>query len=168
VERFAAKHGTDAGVVRAWVANSKHRRDWAAQTIRRVLLDANPRATLAVWGLAYKENTHSIKNSPSLATIGQLGGAKICAHDPSVPQASVANLPIERVDDPLKALQGAEALLILTPWPQYKKIPAEQIAAALKGRIVIDPYSVLDLKASERTHLLHHTLGRPVLGQQTA
>jgi UDPglucose 6-dehydrogenase len=168
VERFAAKHGTDAGVVRAWVANSRHRRDWAAQTIRRVLLDANPKATLAVWGLAYKENTHSIKNSPSLATIGQLGGAKICAHDPSVPQASVANLPIERVDDPLKALQGAEALLILTPWPQYKKILAEQIAAALKGRIVIDPYSVLDLKASERTHLLHHTLGRPVLGQQTA
>jgi UDPglucose 6-dehydrogenase len=168
VERFAAKHNTDAGVVRAWVNNSRHRRDWAAQTIRRVLLDANPKAMLAVWGLAYKENTHSIKNSPSLATIAQLGGAKVRAHDPSVPQTSVANLPLERVDDPLKALQGADALLILTPWPQYKKIPAEQIAAALKGRIVIDPYSVLDLKASERTDLLHHTLGRPVLGQQTA
>jgi UDPglucose 6-dehydrogenase len=168
VERFAAKHHTDAGVVRAWVANSRHRRDWAAQTIRRVLLDANPKATLAVWGLAYKENTHSIKNSPSLATIAQLGGAKVRAHDPSVPQISVASLPIERIDDPLKALHGADALLILTPWPQYKKIPVEQIAAALKGRVVIDPYSVLDLKASEHTHLLHHTLGRPVLGRQTA
>src|SRR4029079_1307298 len=53
VERFAAKHHTDAGVVRAWVTTSRHRRDWAAQTIRRVLLDANPKATLAVWGLAY-------------------------------------------------------------------------------------------------------------------
>lgn len=167
VERFAARHGTDAGVVRAWVANSRHRRDWAAQTIRRVLLDAQPGATLAVWGLAYKENTHSIKNSPSLATIAQLGPAKVRAHDPSVPQAAVASLPIERVDDPIEALRGADALLILTPWPQYKTIPAEQIASALKGRIVIDPYSVLDLKASERTPLLHYTLGRPVLGRQS-
>src|SRR5262245_27219724 len=68
VERFAAQHGTDAGVVRAWRANSRHRLDWALRTIKKALLDGKPDATVAVWGLAYKENTHSVKNSPSLAT----------------------------------------------------------------------------------------------------
>src|SRR6185295_14847149 len=64
VIRLAQATGSDAGVVRAWLANSRHRRDWAARTIKRVLLDANPEATVAVWGLAYKENTDSVKNSP--------------------------------------------------------------------------------------------------------
>src|SRR5262249_25556038 len=49
-ERLAAAHGTDCGIVRAWTANSRHRRDWAARTIRAVLLDAKPNATVAVWG----------------------------------------------------------------------------------------------------------------------
>ena len=74
VERLAAAHNTDAGIVRAWQANSRHRRDWAVRTIRAALLDAEPDAVVAVWGLAYKENTHSVKNSPSLATIAQLPG----------------------------------------------------------------------------------------------
>ena len=65
VERLAAEHSTDASIVRAWTHNSRHRRDWAARTIRTALLNSKPEATIAVWGLAYKENTHSIKNSPS-------------------------------------------------------------------------------------------------------
>jgi UDPglucose 6-dehydrogenase len=164
IERLAREHGTDATVVRAWLANSRHRRGWAARTIRRALLDKKPNAKIGVWGLAYKENTHSVKNSPSLATITQLVGAKIRAHDPWVPQAAVADLPIERTEDPLSAARGADALMILTPWPEYRRIAPEQIAAALDGRIVIDPYSVLDLKATQAAGLMHYTLGRPVRG----
>jgi hypothetical protein len=58
--------------------------DWAARRIKKILLDENPAAVIAVWGLAYKENTHSTKNSPSLATIEQLGSAKLRLHDPVV------------------------------------------------------------------------------------
>ena len=93
VERLAAEHSTDASIVRAWIHNSRHRRDWAARTIRTALLDSKPEARIAVWGLAYKENTHSIKNSPSLATIAQLKGARVQAHDPSVQDFSYQ--PIE-------------------------------------------------------------------------
>ena len=88
VERLAVAHNTDAGIVRAWLANSRHRRDWAARTIRTALLDAKPDAVIAVWGLAYKENTHSVKNSPSLATIAQLPGTKLRLHDPLVPASA--------------------------------------------------------------------------------
>ena len=160
VERLAAEHGTDASIVRAWLANSRHRRDWAARTIKRTLLEKKPNAKIAVWGLAYKENTHSIKNSPSLATIAQLKEAKICAHDPSVTSEAVAHLSIERSNDAIETARGADALMILTPWPQYRTIKPEQIAASLSGRIVIDPYAVLDAKAAQRAGLQHHTLGR--------
>jgi UDPglucose 6-dehydrogenase len=152
VIRLAGELGTDAGVVKAWVANSRHRRDWAARRIRELLLDANPQASVAVWGLAYKENTHSVKNSPSLATIAQLKGAALRLHDPVVPGSTAK--------DPLEVARGADALMILTPWPQYREIGPAQIAAAMRGRIVLDPYGVLDPKAAAAAGLRLHTLGR--------
>lgn len=160
---FADRHGTDAGVVRAWIANSRHRRDWAASTIRAVLLDANPGATVAVWGLAYKENTHSVKNSPALATLTQLPGVKLRLHDPLVPASAAAHTTAQGVPDPLAALNGADALMILTPWPQYRAIEPVAIAAAMRGRIVLDPYGVLDLGAAMAAGLDLYTLGRPPL-----
>jgi UDPglucose 6-dehydrogenase len=164
VERLAAEHGTDVSIVRAWLENSRHRRDWAARAIRRAVLDTKPDATVGVWGLAYKENTHSTKNSPSLATIAQLGGAKIRAHDPAVSAAALAGLAIERADDPLQAARDADALMILTPWPQYRDIAPALIAAAMRGQVVIDPYDVLDPTASQRARLVRYTLGRDVSG----
>jgi len=152
VMRFAEQHGTDAGVVAAWVKNSAHRRNWAAQTIKAVLLDSKPDAVVAVWGLAYKENTHSVKNSPSLATIAQLKDAKLRTHDPVVPSATAK--------DPLDAARGADALMILTPWPEYRAIAPADIARVMRGRIVLDPYAVLDRAGARAAGLQLHALGR--------
>lgn len=158
---FAETHGTDAGIVRAWIANSRHRRDWAARTIAKVLLEAKPDATLAVWGLAYKENTHSVKNSPSLATIAQLPpSVRLRLHDPAVAPNVVARAGATGCTDPLTALDGADALLILTPWPEYRTVAPTDIARRLEGRIVLDPYAVLDAVKTEAAGLSYHTLGR--------
>lgn len=161
VIQFSERYGTDAGVVKAWVANSRHRRDWAASTIRSVVLDSNPKATIAVWGLAYKENTHSTKNSPSLATLDQLRGTSLRLHDPVVPTSVAKDSKAVGLDDPVQAAAGADALMILTPWPQYRGIAPKQIAASMRGRVVIDPYAVLDAKAAASAGLDIYTLGRP-------
>ena len=163
---FADRLGTDAGVVRAWIANSRHRRDWAARTIRSALLDAHPEAQVAVWGLAYKENTHSVKNSPSLATIAQLPGAHLRLHDPLVPASAAGHAGAQGAPDALAAATGADALMILTPWPQYRAIAPDAIAKVMRGRLVLDPYGVLDLKAAVKAGLELHTLGRPPLSSQ--
>lgn len=152
--------GSDAGVVRAWVANSRHRRDWAARTILRVLLEKNPQATVAVWGLAYKENTHSVKNSPSLATLRQLPEAQLVLHDPVVPASAAGHAKAVGAAGPLEAAAGADALMILTPWPQYKGIAPAAVAKAMRGKIVLDPYGVLDGQAARSAGLEYHTLGR--------
>jgi len=160
VARFAEEHGTDAGVVKAWVANSRHRRDWAARTIRSFVLDDRPDAVVGVWGLAYKENTHSIKNSPSLATIAQLAGTTLRLHDPVVPASAARHAKAVAASDALDAAKGADALMILTPWPEYRQVDPVRLAAAMRGRIVLDPYAVLDAKAAVAAGLEVHTLGR--------
>ena len=160
VIRMSDASGADSDVVKAWVSNSRHRRDWAARTIKKVLLDKNPNATVAVWGLAYKENTHSIKNSPSIATISQLPGADLVLHDPVVKASAAGHDKAREADDPLAALSGADALMILTPWPAFREIAPQAIADGLAGKIVLDPYAVLDVQDARRAGLDYHTLGR--------
>jgi UDPglucose 6-dehydrogenase len=159
--RLATAHDTDAGVVEAWIKNSRHRRDWVVHTVRSALLERKPQATLAIWGLAYKENTHSVKNSPSLATIAQLPDAQLRVHDPVVPASAVRHAHVAGCADALDAARGADALLIMTPWPLYRDIAPAKVAEALAGRIVIDPYGVLNRDAAEAAGLAYYTLGRP-------
>lgn len=161
VVRLGDIQGSDTGVVRSWIANSRHRKQWAADTLRREVLAAHPDATIAVWGLAYKENTASVKNSPSLATIAALPDARLVLHDPVVPDSAVTHARATRAADPLAALDGADALMILTPWPQYRSIEAAAVAARMRGRIVLDPFAVIDPVAARRAGLQRLTLGAP-------
>jgi UDPglucose 6-dehydrogenase len=168
VVRFADRIGSDAGVVKAWIANSQHRRNWAVRTIREATLAQNPGATVAVWGLAYKENTASIKNSPSIATIKALPDVKLVLHDPVVKPSLAQQPKAVGAPDALSALKGADALMILTPWQDYRTIAPANIAAAMRGRVVLDPYAVLDTSAAHAAGLLLYTLGRAPMAEKPA
>jgi UDPglucose 6-dehydrogenase len=157
---------TDVGVVKAWLANSAHRKDWSWQVLRdQVLRDhalkANPSTKIAVLGLAYKENTHSTKNSPSLALLEHLRGMSVKVHDPVV-SAAVAPWTTGAAD-PLAAAAGADVLVIATPWPQYRDLKPADLARVMRGRAVLDPYRVLDGHACAAAGLTYHTLGMPPL-----
>ena len=156
----ATAHGTDADVVRAWLANSATAGTGPADAQAQALL-AKPDAAVAVLGLAYKENTHSTKNSPSLALLEHLPGDGCVVHDPVVP--AIAAPCAQRRRDPLGRGRGADALVILTPWPQYRDINPARLAQAMRGRIVLDPYRVLDGRGVRRgarlLHARHAALG---------
>ena len=158
VMRLGAGHGTDTGIVKAWVANSAWRKGWAARTLKARVLDANQGARIAVLGLAYKQDTHSTKNSPSLALLAELAGADVCVHDPVVP-AGAAPIPVSAGADPIATVRGADALCIMTPWPAYRSIDPAEVAAAMRGRVVIDPYRVLDPERARASRLDWITLG---------
>lgn len=157
---------TDISVIKAWLANSTHRKEWTWQTLREHVLQdhtakGNPPAKIAVLGLAYKENTHSTKNSPSLALLQHLRGMSVTVHDPVVP-AAIAPWTTGKAD-PLAAAAGADALVIATPWPQYRALAPVELARVMKGRTVLDPYRVLDGRACAAAGLTYHTLGMPPL-----
>jgi len=157
---FAEQYGTDAGVMHAWIANSRHRKNWAAQTLREVLLGKQKDAVVAVWGLAYKENTHSTKNSPAIAAISQLQGSRLRVFDPIVPWNPAWHPRTEICTSALDAIEGVDALLIMTPWPEFRNISPAEIAQRMKGRLVLDPYALLQRDPAERLGFELHSLGR--------
>ncbi|MFC3674864.1 nucleotide sugar dehydrogenase [Ferrovibrio xuzhouensis] len=154
---LAERSGTDSGVIRAFIANSRHRAGWARAEARRVLAGTGGR--IAIWGLAYKENTHSIKNSPSLATIAGLQDIPLTVHDPVVPASVVDHPRVKHAETPLDALEGADLLLIMTPWAQYRGIAPAEIAARMAGKVVIDPFRVLGGSEAAAAGLDYRTLG---------
>lgn len=159
VRQLAARHGTDDGIIAAWQANSLHRRDWVLHRVQRELLDNNSNPLIAVWGLAYKQDTHSVKNSPSIELLRALSHCRIQAHDPAA-TISPAEFPHVKIcSDPLDALIEADALLVMTPWQKYSAIPAAEITARLKGRLVIDPHATLKEQDCRRLGLNYHRLG---------
>jgi UDPglucose 6-dehydrogenase len=159
VQQLAAMSGADAGVVAAWVANSVHRRRWPLDVLQRTVLAKMPNAQIGVMGLAYKQDTHSIKNSAAVALVDDLPEASILAYDPIVAADAVLRPNLVRVAEPLDVADGADAVALMTPWPIFREIEPAALAARMNGRIVIDPYGLLNPVVCRRAELTHYRLG---------
>ncbi|MEW6319656.1 MAG: nucleotide sugar dehydrogenase [Acidobacteriota bacterium] len=158
VEMLAAEHGTDVELVRAWRSNSRYRRDWAL----RVLHARMPASTriIAVWGLAYKEDTHSTFNSPAVELLGALRPFALRVHDPVASRpAALDGFDLTVTASPLEACEGADVLAIMTAWPQFRAVEAHEIARRLRTRLVIDPFGVLPERACGEAGLIALRLG---------
>ena len=159
VIRFSTEYGTEASLIRAFVTNSGYRKDWALRTLHQTVLSKVPQARLGVLGLAYKENTHSVKNSPSLALIRHLAPWPLRVYDPVVPASAAPHPAVTGATSALDAVKGADALVIMTPWPEFRSLSCADIAKAMRGRLVLDPYRVLDRAAARDAGLDYRTLG---------
>jgi UDPglucose 6-dehydrogenase len=160
VQSLASKHGTEAGIVKAWQHDSAHRRDWAIRQLQRAFPHQENPPVLAVWGLAYKADTHSTKNSPSLELIRALPSHSIRAHDP-VANIDAAEFPHVRIcSSPFAAAEGADALLVMTPWSSYGSLPLGELRNRLLGRVIIDPYAVLNEARCRALGFEYHRLGK--------
>jgi UDPglucose 6-dehydrogenase len=159
VVQLGDEHGTDVAVVRAWQANSRYRRDWLLRTLHAHVLNQKQDTRLGLLGLAYKENTHSTKNSPALALLSALAPFAVTVYDPVVAPSSEWHPNLVGAADALAACDGADAVLIATPWPQFKKLDAAEIARRMRGKVVIDPFACIDRATCAKTGLTHLTLG---------
>jgi UDPglucose 6-dehydrogenase len=160
VRNLARQHGSDAGIIDAWNANTRRRKDWSVATVRKTLLSDLPHASLGVWGLTYKENTQVTKNSPAMHLINQLRGVPIAAYDPAArldPAESPSWLRV--VTSPLEACSGADGLVVMTPWPEFSKIDPAAIAAVMRGRVLIDPFGSIDAVDAHRHGFSYYRLG---------
>jgi UDPglucose 6-dehydrogenase len=162
VIRLGAREGSATGVVAAYLDSSRHMKDWAYRTVKRTVLDTVKAPRLGILGLAYKQDTHSTKNSPSLALIAQLRGIALTVHDPVVPASMVPTAaPATQAE---AVADEADAVLLMTPWTEYKALDLQALARRMRGRIVIDPYRLLDPKAAAAAGLSLYSIGRaPVL-----
>jgi UDPglucose 6-dehydrogenase len=159
VLRISEEYGTDASLIHAFVGNSLHRRNWPLRILHELLLSREAQARIGVLGLAYKENTRSVKNSASLALIRCLTPWTLQVFDPVVP-ASVAPHPnAAGAASALDAAEGVDALAIMTPWPQFRELACDDLARVMRGRLVLDPYRVLDAGKAKAAGLDYRTVG---------
>ncbi len=160
IRMLAAEHGTDAGIVDAWLENTRHRRDWALRVLHDLVLADVPGARVAVWGLAYKENTQFTKNSPALDLIARLSGVETVAYDPAArPAAHEVPAWLRIVPSALEACASADALAVMTPWDEFARADLAAVQAAMRGRVLIDPFGVIEPAAAGRAGFLHRRLG---------
>jgi UDPglucose 6-dehydrogenase len=157
---LADLHGSDARVVRAWIANSHHRRDWAIRTLYREVLHKIEDPVIGILGLAYKQDTHSIKNSPSIALLQSLKPYRVRLFDPVVSSEVVTNPRRFSATSELDACKGADVVAIMTPWLQFGKLDPKALALKLRGKIILDPFAVLNSSECRDAGLFYHTLGK--------
>jgi UDPglucose 6-dehydrogenase len=159
VVQFGDALGTDVALVRAFQANSRYRCHWALRRLHEAVLSRTPKPRIAVLGLSYKEDTAATKNSPSLALIGSLRPFEITVFDPVVSADPKWHPHLKQAQSAVAACRNADVLLIMTPWGEFRDLDARAVAEALSGRVVIDPYGVLDEEACRVAGLVHHRLG---------
>ena len=164
VKRLAEGATADTGIVDAWQRNSAHRKDWTARTLREAArkrgLDLK-NAVVAVWGLTYKENTHSTKNSPALQLVAEIPEARKQAYDPAVRLSAGAFPQFQQVATALDCCRGADALVIPTPWPEFRSADLKAIRAAMSGHILLDPFGLLDGGHAAALGFDYYRLGMP-------
>ena len=139
-----------------WLRSSVYRKNWLIKALR----DNNKKDVkkIAVLGLAYKEDTHSTKNSPSLQFLKFLKDKDVKVHDPIV-ALNPADFPFEQVKSVSECIRGAEVLVIATPWSDYASISVEEVSRVMAGRTIIDPYGVLDRDSFEKQGYNYLALG---------
>lgn len=128
--------------------------------------------TVAVWGLAFKAGTDDLRGAASLDVVPRLleAGAVVRAFDPAAQEGFARLFPpakhpdLTLAPDPWSALAGADALLILTEWGEFR-VPPLEIRRRLRGRLVVDGRNLLDPDQVMNVGLLYCGVGRGRAGR---
>jgi len=120
--------------------------------------------TIAVWGLAFKPYTDDIREAPALANIKELLklGAKVKAYDPEAIE-NVRELmgdDIELCKDEYDALDGADALLIMTEWPVFRTPEFDKLSSLLKNKVIFDGRNLYEPTQMEELGFKYYSIGR--------
>ena len=141
----AQKHVLPAKIAKAFGANLAGRR-------------------FALWGLAFKPNTDDMREAPSRVLIDDLlaRGASLCAYDP-VAMTEAQRIYGERISyaaNPQAALEGADALVIVTEWKEFRSPDFAAIKAALRQPLIFDGRNLYDPAQLRASGLEYHAIGR--------
>ncbi|MCU0702506.1 MAG: UDP-glucose/GDP-mannose dehydrogenase family protein [Fimbriiglobus sp.] len=120
--------------------------------------------TFAIWGLAFKPRTDDIREAPALVLIDQLleAGAKVRAHDPEA-MANVRDIYGDRVtfcDRPYGVLEGADGLVVVTEWQEFRTPDFDLMRKLLAGPVVFDGRNIYDEKAMAAHGFTYYAIGR--------
>jgi UDPglucose 6-dehydrogenase len=121
--------------------------------------------TIAVLGLTFKPETDDMRDSPAIPIVSRLAedGATVRAFDPEGMDQARPNLPQNVVycHDALDAVAGADALVVITEWNEFRALSPAKLKAAMRGSVLVDLRNIYDPDAMRQAGFAYHSVGRP-------
>jgi UDPglucose 6-dehydrogenase len=121
--------------------------------------------TVGVWGLAFKAKTDDVRESPAMTGVQMFleAGMTVRAHDPEAMGNAAKELgsAVSMFDDGYDAIQGADALVIFTDWPEFRRPDFERMAAVMKQKVIFDGRNLYDPAAMAKRGFHYVCVGRP-------
>jgi len=119
---------------------------------------------IAMWGLAFKPYTDDIREAPALYNIDALveAGCEVHVYDPEAMKnvEQVVGDKVTYCKNPYGCLEGADALLIMTEWPQFRTPDFEKMESLLKNKIIFDGRNLYELDQMKELGFVYYSIGR--------
>ena len=145
---MARKARSDLDILEAVAQVNDTQKQWAAGVIAGRFGHRLQGRRFAVWGLSFKPGTDDLREAPALAIITDLlaAGARVCAYDPVAmprarrewPQQWFESGALQLSASPLDAVDGADALLLVTEWKTFRSPDFAEIGRRMRGRLIVD------------------------------
>jgi len=161
--RLAERSGVDFGMLKEAERVNKRRVDLFVEKIRQALWVLKDKQ-VGVLGLAFKANTDDIRFAPSLDVLRRLvaEGAHVRAYDQEAVDKTSAILPkVRYFREPYEVARNADALLVLTEWPEFRDLDWKRIYEMMGRPLVIDGRNLLEPKVMMEHGFEYHSFGRP-------
>ena len=162
--RMAQEHGVSSRIVEAVTEVNASQKARMVSKIREALGGAEADKTIAVLGLTFKPETDDMRDAPSLAILPALAdkGAIIRAHDPEGMEEARTVFPdsIHFVDNIDQAVDGADALVLMTEWNQYRGLDLGNIRKKMQGNVFVDLRNVYERELLEQHGFVYSCVGR--------
>ena len=161
--KTANEAGSPVKIVEAVVEVNAARKKAMAQKIIDAMGGEPNGMTVGVLGLAFKPNTDDMRDAPSLDIVPALikAGVTVKAFDPESMHEAREMMPdIVYCDSAYEAIEGADALAILTEWDQFRALDLQQVKASLKTPLVVDLRNIYEPAAMRDQGFVYHGIGR--------
>jgi len=161
--RIAEKSGCDFSLLKEVEKINQRRIELFVEKIRRELWVLRGK-TLAVWGLAFKPNTDDVRFAPSIALVKSLvdEGSNVRAYDPEAMDKAKSVLPdITYCSDPYQAAEGADAILIVTEWDEFRQVDWQRIKSLVERPLIVDGRNMLNSTEAVRNGFDYVSVGQP-------
>jgi UDPglucose 6-dehydrogenase len=165
--RTAQDYGAPSRLVEATVAVNDARKSAMAMRVITACGGSVRGKTIAVLGLTFKPETDDMRDAPSIPIIARLAGdgATIRAFDPEGMDQARTVLPesVEYCRDAPDAAAGADALVVITEWNEFRALSPVKLREAMRGRVLVDLRNIYDPIAMRQAGFDYHGVGRPLL-----
>jgi UDPglucose 6-dehydrogenase len=162
--RTAADMGMELKVLGAVEDVNENQKLRLGEKLRDALGDDLTGSRIAIWGLAFKPQTDDMRDAPALTLIEDLlaAGASVCAHDPAAMKEAEHKLGdrITYAETNYDALIGADALVVVTDWNEYRHPDFARVKTTLRKPVVIDGRNLYDPEKMEELGFTYMSIGR--------